>query len=58
MRVGQRLFLAVLPAIVGLLTVAGLAYFGEYAHEAPEWLVALALAASLGSAALAWRNTR
>lgn len=58
MRVGHRLFLAVLPAIIGLLTVAGLAYFGEYAHEAPEWLVALALVASLGSAVLAWRNAR
>jgi hypothetical protein len=29
MRIGQRLFLAVVPAIVGLLTVAALAYFGE-----------------------------
>jgi len=58
MRVGQRLFLAVMPAIVGLLTVAALAWFGEYARQAPEWLVLAALVASLGSAYLAWRNTR
>ncbi len=58
MRVGQRLFLAVVPAIVGLLTVTALVYFGEYAREAPEWLVLLAVLAALGSAVLAWRNTR
>ncbi|GMV10661.1 MAG: hypothetical protein AMXMBFR55_23950 [Gemmatimonadota bacterium] len=58
MRVGQRLFLAVVPAIVGLLSVAALVYFGEYARQAPEWLVVLAVAAALGSAVLAWRNTR
>jgi signal transduction histidine kinase len=57
MRVGQRLFLAVLPAIVGLLSVAALAYFGEYARQAPEWLVALAIVASIVSAVIAWRNT-
>jgi len=58
MRVGQRLFLAVVPAIVGLLTVAALVYFGEYARQAPEWLVLVAVTAALGSAVLAWRNTR
>lgn len=58
MRIGQRLFLAVLPAIVGLLTVAALAYFGEYARRAPEWLIVTAVVAAIGSAMLAWRNTR
>lgn len=58
MRVGQRLFLAVLPAIVGLLTVVALVYFGEYSREAPEWLVLLAVVAALGSAVLAWLNAR
>ena len=58
MRIGQRLFLAVLPAIVGLLTVVALVYFGEYSREAPEWLVLLAVIASLGSAVLAWLNAR
>ena len=58
MRVGQRLFLAVLPAIVGLLTVTALVYWGEYSRQAPEWLVIAAVVAALGSAVLAWRNTR
>lgn len=58
MRVGQRLFLAVLPAIVGLLAVAGLAYWGRYARQAPEWVVVAAVVAAIGSALLAWRNTR
>lgn len=58
MRVGQRLFLAVLPAIIGLLTVVALVYFGEYSREAPEWLVLLAVVATLGSAVLAWLNAR
>lgn len=58
MRIGQRLFVAVLPAIVGLLTVSALVYFGEYAREAPEWLVLLAVSAALGSGVLAWTNAR
>ncbi len=58
MRIGQRLFLAVLPAIVGLLSVTALVYWGEYARQAPEWFVAAAVVAALGSAVLAWRNTR
>lgn len=58
MRVGQRLFLAILPAIVGLLTVTALMYFGEYARQAPEWLVLVAVIATLGSSALAWTNAR
>lgn len=58
MRIGQRLFLAVLPAIVGLLSVTALVYWGEYARQAPEWFVAATVVAALGSAVLAWRNTR
>jgi signal transduction histidine kinase len=58
MRVGQRLFLAVVPAVLGVLTVAGLAYWGQYAHTAPEWLVAIAILASVVSLVIAWLNTR
>ena len=39
MKVGQRLFLAVIPAVLGVFTVALLAYFGQYARTAPEALV-------------------
>lgn len=58
MRVGQRLFLAVLPAVLGLLLVAALAYWGQYARQAPNSLIALALIASLLSLIMAWTNTR
>lgn len=58
MRVATRLNLTVLPAVVGLALVVLLAYFGEYQREAPELLVLLASVAAVGSAVLAWRNTR
>jgi signal transduction histidine kinase len=58
MRVATRLNLTVLPAVVGLVLVVLLAYFGEYHRQAPELLVALASVAAVGSALLAWRNTR
>ncbi len=58
MRVAQRLFLAVVPAILGLFTVAALAYWGHMYRSAPRWVIATAAVAALGSLVLAWRNTR
>jgi signal transduction histidine kinase len=58
MKVSQRLFLGVVPSIVGLLTVAGLAYWGQYAHAAPLLVVVAAAVASVVSLLFAWRNTR
>ena len=58
MKISQRLFLGVIPSIVGLFTVAGLAYWGEYAHQAPEVVVWAAGVATLLSLAIAWRETR
>jgi signal transduction histidine kinase len=58
MRVSQRLLLTLLPAFVGLLTVVGLAYWGEYQRQAPH-LAVLAAAVALGaSVLLALRNAR
>jgi signal transduction histidine kinase len=57
-RVGQRLFLAVIPAVLGVVTVAGLAYWGQYAHAAPAIVVVTAAIASVASLAMAWLNTR
>ena len=34
MTVSQRLYLAVVPAIVGVFAVAGLAYWGQYDRQA------------------------
>ncbi|HXC25587.1 MAG TPA: hypothetical protein VNU46_06705 [Gemmatimonadaceae bacterium] len=55
---GQRLFLAVLPAIVGVLAVAGLAYWGKYGRQAPEAIIIIAVCAALISLGMAWYNTR
>ncbi len=58
MKTSQRLFLAVIPAVLGVLTVAGLAYWGEYARAAPEIVVIIAALAAVGSLVMAWYNTR
>ncbi|MGH7654763.1 MAG: sensor histidine kinase [Gemmatimonadaceae bacterium] len=58
MKTSRRLFLAVLPAVFGVLTVAALAYWGEYAHSAPEIVVIIAAIAATGSLIIAWFNTR
>jgi signal transduction histidine kinase len=58
MNVGQRLFLSVVPAILGVFTVAGLAYWGEYGRQAPHVLVLVGVAASVASLVMCWTNTR
>ncbi len=58
MTVSQRLYLAVVPAIVGVFAVAGLAYWGQYDRQAPTVLVVVGVIASVGSLVVAWRNTR
>ncbi len=58
MRISHRLYLAVAPAILGVLTVAGLAYWGAYHRAAPEWVVVVAAVSAVGSLILAWQNTR
>jgi len=58
MRVGQRLMIAVLPAVVGVVAVAALAYWGQYQRQAPEVVIAVAAIAAVGSLVLAWWNTR
>ncbi len=58
MNISQRLYLAVVPAIVGLFTVASLAYWGDIGRAAPEWLVVVCAVSTLVSLVLAWQNTR
>ncbi|MDQ2768332.1 MAG: hypothetical protein M3Y30_14405 [Gemmatimonadota bacterium] len=58
MKVGQRLFLAVIPAVLGVFTVVALAYFGQYARTAPLALIVIAIVAAVASLVVAWRNTR
>jgi signal transduction histidine kinase len=57
-RISQRLYLTVMPAILGVLLMAGLFYWGEYARAAPAIVLfggALAVVASL---VLTWSNAR
>jgi signal transduction histidine kinase len=58
MKISQRLFLGMIPSAVGLFTVAGLAYWGQYAHTAPQLVVWAAGAATILSLAVAWWNAR
>ena len=58
MRVGHRLFLAVIPAILGLFTVAALAYWGNLYRAAPGWLVVVAAVGAICTLGIAWQNTR
>jgi signal transduction histidine kinase len=58
MRVSNRLLLTLLPAFVGLLTVVGLAYWGQYQRQAPHFAVIAAAIALGGSVVLALRNAR
>lgn len=58
MKVGQRLFLSVLPAVLGLFLVAALAYWGRYERTAPELVILLAALATIVSLIMSWRNTR
>jgi hypothetical protein len=58
MRVGQRLFLAVLPAVLGVLAMAGLAWWGQRGRQVPAWLLVAGLLAAAASLVMAWRGTR
>lgn len=58
MKISHRLFLGVIPSVVGLFTVAGLAYWGQYHQTAPAMVVWVAGAATIVSLVVAWRETR
>jgi two-component system sensor histidine kinase BaeS len=58
MRVAHRLFLAVLPAVLGVLTVAALAYWGRRQYQVPDGLLVIAGVAAVGSLVVAWWNAR
>ena len=57
MKVGQRLFLSVVPAVLGLFLVAALMYWGRYERTAPQLVIVLAAIAALVSLVVSWRNT-
>jgi len=60
MRIGRRLLLSLVPAILGLFVATGLAYWTASGREAPPlmWLIVVAVVAALTSLGLTWRSTR
>lgn len=58
MKISTRLYITVAPAVLGVLALAGLAYWGEYARQAPELLVVIGAVAVVGSFVIAWLNAR
>lgn len=56
--VGQRLFLGLLPSLLAVLLVVGLAYYGQYARTVPVAVVLAAAALALASLLVTWLNTR
>ncbi|MEP6621120.1 MAG: hypothetical protein ABJE47_17470 [bacterium] len=58
MRISQRLYLTSLPAIVAVLLMICLFYWGQYAHTAPEIVLIGGVIAVMASGSLAWWNAR
>lgn len=56
--VGQRLLLGLAPALLAVVVVLALAYYGEIGREAPEYVVAGAAILAIASLVLTWRNTQ
>ena len=52
------MYLALLPAVLGVFTVAALAYWGQYARSVPQWIVVIASVATITSLIIAWSNAR
>jgi signal transduction histidine kinase len=56
--IGQRLTLGLAPALLAVILVVGLAYYGELGRQAPEYVVAGAAALAAVSLLVTWSNTR
>jgi len=57
-KISHRLYITVAPAVLGMLLVAALAYWGQYAHAVPGALVVIVAVAATTSLLLSWRNAR
>ena len=58
MNLTSRIYASTAPAIVAILVVGALSYWGQYAHAAPAYVILLACLAAPASAAIAWGNAR
>jgi signal transduction histidine kinase len=57
-KISHRLYLTVAPAIVAVLLLAGLMYWGQFAHAAPEVVIVFGILAVVTSLVLTWSNAR
>ena len=58
MRIAHRMYLAMIPAILGVFVVGALAYWGQYAHRVPYLVVIVAACAVIGTLVLVCLNVR
>lgn len=58
MKISHRLYLTVAPAIVAVLLLVGLMYWGEYGRAAPEFVILGGALAVVTSLVLTWANAR
>jgi signal transduction histidine kinase len=57
-KISHRLYLTVAPAILAVLLLAGLMYWGQYAHTAPEVVIVVGFLAVTTSLVMTWSNAR
>ncbi|MEO5815553.1 MAG: hypothetical protein ABIT20_09770 [Gemmatimonadaceae bacterium] len=58
MKISHRMYLTVAPAILAVLLLIGLVYWGEYGRTAPELVIVVGGLAVLTSLVLTWSNAR
>lgn len=58
MKISHRLYLTVIPAVLGMLLMAALTYWGQYAHRAPEVVLVVGTLAALTALVLTWNNAQ
>jgi signal transduction histidine kinase len=58
MKISHRLYLTVAPAVLAVFLLAGLAYWGQYAHTAPELVIVVGIVAVTAALVMTWMNAR
>lgn len=58
MKISHRLYLTMMPAVLGLLLLAALSYWGQYERTAPTLVLVAGVVAAVASLALTWSNAR
>lgn len=58
MRIARRMYLTVVPALVGVAVVGALAYWGQYEHRVPPIIVVIAAITAVTTLGFVWMNAR